>query len=387
MTCQADYNIQINEILNVRREARADKTKTEKGEKEMRKMKSGRITAAFAALTLVLAAFSAQAVTFYVTDDGNYNWTDTAAWSTGVVPNDPTPGTVDRVSLAKLGTITVNSTVDFGGAGSEDVILHQYGTVDVTAGGTLNVAQYYQQTAGGDATLRVSGGTVNFSSTKFGNVTGGNFTSRIDMVSGTVTFGADPTVAYGATTFLTQSGGTFNSSGRTLSMANSPGEVFNAVISGGTFNSGTSWKLNATTLTVNMTIDGDNQTAVNLGNLTALAGNAINLRFNLESGWNTKTALGAWNLDGAATKTLSVDFGTLASGLVVGDTITLATATALPSLTGVTLTSLTSGITFNNVSDASGLKIQVTAIPEPATIGMLGLGALATLLLRRMRTR
>jgi hypothetical protein len=45
-------------------------------------------------------------------------------------------------------------------------------------------------------------------------------------------------------------------------------------------------------------------------------------------------------------------------------------------------------ITFRDYSDASGVnapELILETIPEPATIGMLGLGALMTLMIRRMR--
>jgi hypothetical protein len=120
----------------------------------------------------------------------------------------------------------------------------------------------------------------------------------------------------------------------------------------------------------------------------------LNLNFNLDSGWdavNGQIALGALDLS-ADTATVNVDLGTY--NATVGQIIVLASGTAYGesrtaaiNTTGVTFNSLTDGVTFNDVSDASGLKIQITSIPEPATIGMLGLGALVTILLRRMRTR
>jgi autotransporter-associated beta strand protein len=53
---------------------------------------------------------------------------------------------------------------------------------------------------------------------------------------------------------------------------------------------------------------------------------------------------------------------------------------------------VTTGATYSALGLAGGQSLdftggQLTVIPEPATIGMLGLGALVTLMIRRMRTR
>jgi hypothetical protein len=59
------------------------------------------------------------------------------------------------------------------------------------------------------------------------------------------------------------------------------------------------------------------------------------------------------------------------------------------TLTDSGTTYLTNGLANGLSLDTSTLFTNgtVTVIPEPATIGMLGLGALITLMIRRMRTR
>jgi hypothetical protein len=52
---------------------------------------------------------------------------------------------------------------------------------------------------------------------------------------------------------------------------------------------------------------------------------------------------------------------------------------------------VTTGATYSATGLAGGQSLdftggQLTVIPEPATVGMLGLGALVTLLIRRMRS-
>lgn len=367
----------------------------------MRRKTSGRITGALAALTLVIAAFSAQATTFSTINATDGNWTDAAHWSVAGVPFD-TVGTADRINLTHACTTILGTAANLG---STDFIVHGGGTLQINTGGSVSLAIYSLQNKSTSATLIMNGGTLTTLSTSAGGsrlgqdtdgATTGIFTSYVQMVSGTVTFGASSYAAYGgATTMYTQSGGTFNSSAKDLTMvASTEVSLFDATISGGTFKVG-NWSLaGGASDAISMTIDGSGQDLVSWGNLNGSAGNILNLNFNLDSGWdavNGQIALGALDLS-ADTATVNVDLGTY--NATVGQIIVLASGTAYGesrtaaiNTTGVTFNSLTDGVTFNDVSDASGLKIQITSIPEPATIGMLGLGALVTILLRRMRTR
>jgi len=53
----------------------------------------------------------------------------------------------------------------------------------------------------------------------------------------------------------------------------------------------------------------------------------------------------------------------------------------------ITSSSWTNGLSsvLNAAYDGTNTTVWVTTIPEPATVGMIGLGALITLLIRRMR--
>ena len=104
--------------------------------------------------------------------------------------------------------------------------------------------------------------------------------------------------------------------------------------------------------------------------------------------------------DAAATLTAngtSVDLGNLAVASLVGldgaavanGTYTLIDGTAVFDFTSV------QNLGLANAADIGGGKsayfqqgsLDLVVIPEPATIGMLGLGALLTIMLRRIRTR
>ncbi|NOU36816.1 MAG: PEP-CTERM sorting domain-containing protein [Kiritimatiellaceae bacterium] len=96
-------------------------------------------------------------------------------------------------------------------------------------------------------------------------------------------------------------------------------------------------------------------------------------------------------LKGSATNTLTMAGATIFD--FTGNTVTTGTTFNVVQNWG---TVTTNGATFSVVGLGEGQDLDysqlvtsgiVTVIPEPATIGMLGLGALITLMLRRMRTR
>jgi hypothetical protein len=325
------------------------------------------------AVGLFLSGGLAQAATWdWANVDGN--WTNTASWTQGTLPSDSGSGTADRINLNRDGkTLTVNSPVNAGGP--EDYIIHNYGTLDVATGGVLNVGYLRQQSPGSMPVLRLSGGTVNFLSTsgdyvRFGNAAGSTITSRIDIVSGTLTAPNRMIVSYGSPTYFTQSGGTFNSTAQDLALANSAGSLFDATVSGGTFKVDEWVASGGATDAINFTIDGSGQDLVIWRNMVSTAGNAIALNFKLDSGWDTTRGqlaiTGSLNLANAGSATVNVDFGSTRPA--VGEVIVLASGTAYgqsgtASITtnNIVFTSLTSGFTFDNVSDATALKIRVTS--------------------------
>jgi autotransporter-associated beta strand protein len=209
------------------------------------------------------------------------------------------------------------------------------------------------------------------------NVTGGNNT-----ISGLVTLDANATIGGGSTLKLT--GGVANN--YVLSLSGGVAlEVDSAITgSGGLTKTATS--------SADLTLKGLNtytgNTTINLGNLL-LADNA-GLTFVIgASGVNNA-------LTGAGTAILDGDFyfDLTSAGTTAGDLWTIASVTnqtfaSTFKVDGFTdagsdkWTKAITGSTYYEFSEATG---KLTVIPEPATIGMLGLGAIITLLLRRMRT-
>ena len=225
--------------------------------------------------------------------------------------------------------------------------------------------------------INIAGAGATGSAGALRNVTGGNNT-----ISGLVTLDANATIGGGSTLKLT--GGVANN--YVLSLSGGVAlEVDSAITgSGGLTKTATS--------SADLTLKGLNtytgNTTINLGNLL-LADNA-GLTFVIgASGVNNA-------LTGAGTAILDGDFyfDLTSAGTTAGDLWTIASVTnqtfaSTFKVDGFTdagsdkWTKAITGSTYYEFSEATG---KLTVIPEPATIGMLGLGAIITLLLRRMRT-
>jgi autotransporter-associated beta strand protein len=265
-------------------------------------------------------------------------------------------GALNIRNASALGTTAGNTVVQSGGTlqlqGSNMTISENINIAGVGAGGTSVGALRNVLTGGGSNT-----------------------------VSGLVTLDGDATIAGGHR--LTLTGGVANN--HVLAHSGGVTLVVDSAITG----SGSILK----DATADLTLKGLNtytgDTTINAGNLF-LADNA-GLTFVIgANGVNNKlTGTGTVNLDGDFT------FNLTTASTTVGDLWTISDVSSQTFGSTFTVVDFTdagsdkwtktiAGSMYYEFSEATGV---LTVIPEPATISMLGLGAIITMWLRRMRTR
>jgi autotransporter-associated beta strand protein len=374
-------------------------------------MKTGkRSIQAIWGLAALLAAGLVQADTYTTFNNaGSYAW-NAAPWSKGL-PNGVSDGT--NSSLRGL--------------------MQGGGTVTIDASSTGTTPQALMVGWSGNANLNITGGTLAVGNAGEGFSVGESGVGTVTQSGGTVTASA---MYFNRMTNAVSSKGTYNLNGGTLAFSSlsRPAASVSTNVSALNLNGGTlkatastaSWITGA--FAVNVQAGGailDTQ-AYNVTVLTALLNGGGGLTKNgtgalTLAGLNTYTGdttvsagalllpdnsqmlftIGADGVNngigGSGTLTANGDFvfDLTGAGATAGNSWTIVDAASLTESFGATFSvasftdngdntwSKQSGaVTYIFDETTGGLSV----IPEPATIGMLGLGALVTLVLRRMRT-
>jgi fibronectin-binding autotransporter adhesin len=295
-------------------------------------------------------------------------------------------GVIDNGGLTKAGTgnMAITNANTYAGATTVKaglLMVSHSSALGTTAGGT---------SVSNGASLRLEGNintaeNFNIAGAGYGAVVGAlrNFTGTTNTVSGLVTLDANATIAGDGK--LTLSGGVANN--KVLSHSGTVALVADSAITG----SGSILKNGTGDLTLNALNTYTGNTTVNNAGSNLLLTDDAGLTFVIgENGVNNKlTGTGAAVLDG------DFYFNLTSAGTTVGDSWTIASVSNQTFSSTFTVDGFTdagsdkwtkaiAGSKFYEFSEGTGV---LTVIPEPATIGMLGLGAIITLMLRRMRTR
>lgn len=278
------------------------------------------------ALIISLIGFSGP-VHAVISVAGNLNWTNTAIWFGGVVPVATDPVNIRNGSVITVNSYDPCSYITLGEG------LTSTGTVNVVSGGNLAVTSYIQlgRTSVSNARgwLNISGGTVSAS-----NIDIGKTISTVKPSSG----------------YLTISGGTLSASLNVGSAtANDTADIVTVIGSSATISG------------VNLDLY---QTAT--------------LNFIFDAAGISKMAYSG-TFSNYTGSTIIIDGSAYTGGANTFDLITAGTLTAQNST--VILTNFANTATLNWGTEPG--IVSVSIIPEPATIGMLGLGTLAIILFRR----
>jgi hypothetical protein len=266
---------------------------------------------------------------FWQVNAGSDNWTNTANWASGILPGSVTADT----AIISLGTTETTAT-------------------------TINTALTFTKAVklairNESYVLMESGGSATFAS---GIQVGANGTA-------------------GTKAHLTQTGGTL--SGTTLEIGTDAAAGGEYLMSGssvlsltGAATFGTAGALSLTGSDVSVTLGGG--LSLNGGELVFGAGAA---------GASTIDVTGGTFTIDSVNSLLSVD----ATGLTAGtyDLVTFTTLNGAFDTDNITLTGLDSGL--SGLITYADNSMSLTVIPEPATIGLLGFGALIILLIRKQQ--
>jgi len=304
------------------------------------------------AVAIALASTMAQAAIIQTVGGGTSgSWTDSAIWTGGIVPGTVPDGA--DLTRIKLNDITLDTTV------AEPLSALQIGR---NAPGSLTVNSGAYVDLGGAGSVMV-GEALNGSGTFI-------------MNGGTITNLKTFTVANGA---------------------NGANPASSAVIHGGTLAVNTADGTIAVGKAANasMMMDGGYVTtkSLDLGD----SGNLFNGSFTLAGGtMQIGSIVASLTINTASTLTMEGTGQLIWGGNKVDEIAAFVTANDIVwasgsgSYTGgdiITSSSWTNGLSsvLNAAYDGTNTTVWVTTIPEPATVGMIGLGALITLLIRRMR--
>ena len=304
-----------------------------------------RIAIGLAVMAMTATVVQAAAITNAAV---NGLWSNSATWQGGVVPGTVVAG-ADIVRIRTGNTITLDSNVAQP-LGNVQVGRVTAGTLVVTNGGVLGM---------------LTASTLEIGSTGVGSFTlytGGTVTGKTVVVSAQA---------------LTSAGSSIAIHGGNMSLS---GPITVGKAANGS-----------------LTIDGGSV----LANSLALgdAGNLYNGSSSLTGGALELTAANALTINTASKLTIGNDATLIWAGNKVANIGTFVTAnniiwssgsSALGLTYGVGDQTWTNGIYFLHAdysSIDSKTRVWADTIPEPATIGMIGLGALITLLIRRFSGR
>jgi hypothetical protein len=303
--------------------------------------------------------------------------------------------TIPSTGVANIsgGTVTTNNWIALGRDGSVGTItLSGGGTISKTGGGAVVVGT----NTNGTGTINVNGGNFTIAEPGPDNPADPNQQYNNDLVlgelngakgtvvqtAGTVTIGGDLRLA-GKNVGETGGSGTYTLQGGTLDL------TAGAILPGGgtaVFNFAGGRLKNAATVSLPLT-----QTAGVIAPGASVGTTAIGANYTLGAGGTYEAELtgGATTSDKitvAGTATLAGQLDTVPLGtMTVGSTYTILTATTLAgTFANAPAGSFTQdGITFNISYANNAVTLAVTAVPEPASLSLVGLGAGALLLRRR----
>ena len=291
-------------------------------------------------ITCLFAASHVFALSTILDVDGG-NWSADSTWSLGT-----TPTSVDKAYIRDNYSVTINSDV---GTITQAYIgdTGESGTVNMTSGNLVSTSatEVGRRASGATGSLNISGGT--FSSGAAGETA--------------ILVGSDTSSSL-LTTGLLEVSGTGTFFGRAIIGSTgfgSSGDIFRIVGSDAT-----------------------------VGTTSTVGSNSFEVR---ESGSVE------WVFDAAGISTVNAQevftFAAGSAGIVVdgsaytggANTFTLLNAGIISSIApAINLVGFAEGTTYEWNSTSDTFKV-TTAVPEPATMGMLGLGALAIMAVRRMR--
>ena len=362
---------------------------------------------------MAMAATAVQAATIRSVPAGGL-WSASTTWALGAVPG-VTVGGADAVFVNSNSTVTLNSSV-----------LQPLGNIHVAqqgAAGTLIINSGGSLTTGAGKDINAGNNAVGTFTMNGGNVTnGGNFNIANSATAG----GSKATITGGTMTNLNiyvgknANGSLSVTGGQLLGSALFVGDVgigtftnSGTVINSGAFNIANSATAGGSTATITggtMTNKNINVGKAANGSLSVTGGQLLGSSLNMgdtNNLFNGSAALTGGTIE--ITNALTIN---TASKLTIGDTGeliwngdkvanigTLVTSGSIIWSSGSSTLGTTYGLgdqTWTNGAyflhadyDATDLKTRVWAdtIPEPATIGMIGLGALITLLIRRFSGR
>lgn len=298
---------------------------------------------------------SASAAQYILGVDGS-NWTNPAVWTTP--GNGTLPGIADTAYIRGDRTVTIDSDVGsiFNFYIGDSASFGQTGTVNITGGKLVSV--------NGSTTVRSAVGRPLNGAMGYLNLSGG--TLQMGAASGTnvLHIGVD-TATTNHTTGIFSISGTGNFNGRLL---------VGSAISG---DSGDKVRILGSSATIGTTSTSGNALEVRASGI---------LEFIFDATGISTMDYGASQVGGTASfatgSQILIDGAAYTGG---SNTFTLIRAGVLSAATTPTivLTNFAEGTTYSYNTTLDTLTVTTAAIPEPATIGMVGLGAIALMIFRR----
>ena len=300
---------------------------------------------------MAMAATAVQAVTYVSATGVSANWTGTGAWgSSGGTPGSSVQG--DLVKIVGGSTITLNS--------------------DIPASFALGNVQAGEKTVAGGGNLIIDSGAYLRMLSTSTLTAGQDALGTITMNGGTVT-GKTVTVSQGVTT---SAGSSFTMHGGLIDIE---GPLFVGKFANG------SLTMDGGTIKANVIRIGDLAgTTVSSATLT---GGSIEIIGSGTNGLNITSASGVLNMGGNGQLIMAGNQWSVIEAYVNSGDITWASGSGVAGFGDKTWGN-GSGSYLHTAYDAGTTKTTVwvnQTIPEPATVGMLGLGSLIVLLVRRMR--
>jgi autotransporter-associated beta strand protein len=290
-------------------------------------------------------------------------------------------------------TLTAGTTSQITGPSNASYAVNFYSpTINLTGNATFNVVQQaynFELTAG---TISDAGGAKGFTKSGGGNMTivsASSYSGPTNVTGGTLkvinTGGLGTTSAITVGTGATLSliaGGTNNfsskadlSGGGTIALTGGSGNTFTA--QGAAISPGASPGILHVTGNLALALDGTDRSALNID---VAGGGAV-----AGTDYDQLAVTGA--LTGLSNADLFVNISGVTQADMTGDVLTIATSTS--NFTGLSFNSVnvsggTATVNYNPGSITLS-NITVAAVPEPASLAMLGLGAVGLLTRRRRR--